>query len=60
MPLADIEIAQRAKMLRIVKVAEKLGMREPSLGPVFGMKRGAAGGGEELCRTRSTADVRSN
>ncbi|MGH8621063.1 MAG: formate--tetrahydrofolate ligase, partial [Burkholderiales bacterium] len=113
MPLSDIEIAQRAKMLRINKVAEKLGipeehlepyghdkakvsleyvdslkgkkdgklilvtaitptpagegkttttvglgdalnrigrkaiicLREPSLGPVFGMKGGAAGGG---------------
>jgi formate--tetrahydrofolate ligase len=113
MPLSDIEIAQQAKMQRIVKVAEKLGipeehldpyghykakvsldyvdslskktdgklilvtaitptpagegkttttvglgdalnrigkkaiicLREPSLGPVFGMKGGAAGGG---------------
>ncbi|MGH8700477.1 MAG: formate--tetrahydrofolate ligase, partial [Burkholderiales bacterium] len=113
MPLSDIEIAQRAKMLRINKVAERLGipeehlepyghykakvsldfvdslkgrkdgklilvtaitptpagegkttttvglgdalnrigrkailcLREPSLGPVFGMKGGAAGGG---------------
>ncbi|MBI1964625.1 MAG: formate--tetrahydrofolate ligase [Betaproteobacteria bacterium] len=113
MPLSDIEIAQQAKMLRITKVAEKLGipeehlvpyghykakvsldfvdglakkkdgklilvtaitptpagegkttttvglgdalnrigkkailcLREPSLGPVFGMKGGAAGGG---------------
>jgi len=113
MPLSDIEIAQQAKMLRVVKIAEKLGipeehlvpyghykakvaleyvdslkgrkdgklilvtaitptpagegkttttvglgdalnrigkkailcLREPSLGPVFGMKGGAAGGG---------------
>ena len=113
MPLSDIEIAQRAKMLRIIRVAEKLGipeehlesyghykakvsldfvdslknkkdgrcilvtaitptpagegkttttvglgdalnrigkkaiicLREPSLGPVFGVKGGAAGGG---------------
>ncbi len=113
MPLSDIEIAQQAKMLRAVKIAEKLGipeqhlvpyghykakvaleyvdslkgrkdgklvlvtaitptpagegkttttvglgdalnrigkkailcLREPSLGPVFGMKGGAAGGG---------------
>jgi formate--tetrahydrofolate ligase len=113
MPLSDIEIAQQAKLLRVVKIAEKLGipeehlvpyghykakvaleyvdslksrkngklilvtaitptpagegkttttvglgdalnrigkkailcLREPSLGPVFGMKGGAAGGG---------------
>jgi formate--tetrahydrofolate ligase len=113
MPLSDIEIAQQARMLRVVKIAEKLGipeehlvpyghykakvaleyvdslkgrkdgklilvtaitptpagegkttttvglgdalnrigkkailcLREPSLGPVFGMKGGAAGGG---------------
>jgi formate--tetrahydrofolate ligase len=33
MPLSDIEIAQRAKMLRINKVAEKLGIPEEHLEP---------------------------
>ena len=33
MPLSDIEIAQRAKMLRITKVAEKLGIPEEHLVP---------------------------
>jgi formate--tetrahydrofolate ligase len=33
MPLSDIEIAQRAKMLRVTKVAEKLGIPEQHLVP---------------------------
>ena len=33
MPLSDIEIAQQAKMLRVVKIAEKLGIPEEHLVP---------------------------
>ena len=33
MPLSDIEIAQKAKIQRIVKVAEKLGIPEEHLDP---------------------------
>src|SRR4030067_409023 len=33
MPLSDIEIAQRAKLLRVSKIAEKLGIPEEHLVP---------------------------
>ena len=33
MPLSDIEIAQKAKMQRITKIAEKLGIAEEHLEP---------------------------
>ena len=33
MPLSDIDIAQRAKLLRVSKIAEKLGIPEEHLVP---------------------------
>ena len=33
MPLSDIEIAQQSKLLRVTKVAEKLGIPEEHLVP---------------------------